>query len=269
MSGADSHKVQEVKVVVPLYRWPLPPEEERALRNNLEKLSAHPVAVVAPEGLDLSTLENEYPAVETIRVSDHWLGTRRGIRGYNDMMLSGDFYRLFADCRYIFICHTDAWIFRDDLPYWLSKDYDVVAAPWISKPLSRIPPVKAFLKAWRSLTGHSRKRRPDLDGRVGNGGLSLRRVDSFIRACVDSSEEIARYKSADAEAFNEDIFWATVPLHFRYPAPDEALRFAIDCKPGLALRRLRNLQIEIPMGAHGYTLPSRLDIWLPVISQTK
>ena len=67
------------------------------MRHNREVLGAWPHAIVAPEDLDLEGIEQICPATEIIRVSDEWLGRRNGIAGYNKMMLSEKFYRMFEE----------------------------------------------------------------------------------------------------------------------------------------------------------------------------
>ena len=84
----------KVKVVIPIHRETLTPHERRSLRHNLEQLRRYPVAILCPEGMPLPA---EAAGLETVRVSDEWLGPRNGIAGYNRMMLSRAFYDLFAD----------------------------------------------------------------------------------------------------------------------------------------------------------------------------
>lgn len=86
-----------------------------------------------------------------------------------------------------------------------------------------------------------------LYGRVGNGGLSLRRVEAFRRACATYRTEAENYLADPCHLHNEDVFWAVVPREFRYPAPDEALRFSVDTHPAYALRRLDG---SLPFGCH-------------------
>lgn len=45
-------------------------------------------------------------------------------------------------------------------------------------------------------------------GKIGNGGLSLRRVETFRKACVDYADTIAYYNSQSGALYNEDLFWA-------------------------------------------------------------
>ncbi len=255
-----------VKVVMPIYREGLPDWELKALRNNVDKLSKYPILFLAPEGLDISRIVNQFPSVSVCRVSTQWLGKERGIHGYNDMMMSESFYQLFADTSYILICHTDAWIFRDELEQWCRMGYSVVAAPWVKKGVSRLPIVKTVATLWQRLFVSRARRRPNLDGKIGNGGLSLRAVAAFREACQEYADEVNLYKSHTEEAFNEDLFWATIPTKFRYPEAKLAAHFAIDCKPSLCFKMNGN---RLPMGCHGFNVKSRLSFWSRFIPAIK
>lgn len=125
---------QLVKIIIPFYKEELKDWENAALTNNIKKLAGYPIVFLAPEGLNIERYTQTYPQVEIIRVSTNWLGTQRGIAGYNEMMMSEAFYQLFADSEYILICHTDAWIFSDQLQQWCQKGYDLIAAPWPTRP---------------------------------------------------------------------------------------------------------------------------------------
>lgn len=248
-----------VKVVVPFYRETLDRWESEALANNMRVLGAHPVVFLKPEGLDLSAIARRYPRAEVMSVSGDWLGTRRGIAGYNEMMMSADFYALFADTEYILICHTDAWLFRDELADWCRTGYDLVAAPWPLRPRYRHFPLKQWLALKRRLCmpacGISRQQ---MYGRIGNGGLCLRRVSAFRDACLRYAREIDDFNSRTDTMHNEDIFWALVPGELKTPAVETALRFAFDLKPCVCWR-LNGRQL--PMGCHGYRHKSRVAFW--------
>ena len=161
-----------VRVVVPVYRE-LTPDEESSLRNNVRVLAAWPFTVLHPRGVTPPACCREL-GLETRAVGDEWLGRRNGIAGYNRMMLSEEFYASFPDTEYILICHTDAWIFRDELGDWCRRGYDCVAAPWLRRPLYDLPLVKQYMQ-WRERMKRRRGEasRQVLYGRVGNGGLSL------------------------------------------------------------------------------------------------
>lgn len=120
-----------VKIVIPLYRLPLSQAEETAIKHTARILQSYPICFIIPEGLPKAPLERLIPQAGIMSVSNHWLGRENGISGYNDMMMSKDFYSLFADTEYILICQPDAWIFRDELEKWCRKSYDYIGAPWI------------------------------------------------------------------------------------------------------------------------------------------
>ena len=120
-----------VKIVIPLYRLPLSQAEETAIKHTARILQSYPICFIIPEGLPKAPLERLIPQAGIMSVSNHWLGRENGISGYNDMMMSKDFYSLFADTEYILVCQPDAWIFRDELEKWCRKSYDYIGAPWI------------------------------------------------------------------------------------------------------------------------------------------
>ncbi len=261
---ADSDR-SLVRVVVPVYRE-LTPDEEASLRNNVRTLAAWPFTVLHPEGVCPPACCAELH-LETRAVGDEWLGRRNGIAGYNRMMLSEAFYAMFADAEYVLICHTDAWIFRDELAEWCRRGYDCVAAPWLRRPLYDLPLVKQYMR-WREWAKGRRGElsRQVLYGRVGNGGLSLRRVEAFRQACAAYRAEAETYLANPHHLHNEDVFWATVPRGFRYPAPDEALRFSVDTHPAYALRRLGG---ALPFGCHSWTKRRMRRAWRGIIPAAK
>lgn len=245
-----------IKIVVPIYREHLSHTEDEALAHNMAVLQAHPVCFLCPEGLDMTDFTGRYPQAEVLRVSDEWLGTKKGIQGYNEMMMSAAFYDLFADCEYILICHTDARVFRDEVLAWTAKGYDQVAAPWPIRPRYTRFPLNLYVKKKRlSATKKGIINRFVLYGKVGNGGFCLRKVSAFRDACRQYSDVIREYI---ARGHNEDVFWALVPEHFHNPTMQQALAFAYDVKPALCHKLAGG---RLPMGCHGFAHKSRKPFW--------
>ena len=83
-----------------------------------------------------------------------------GISKYNELLTSSFFYEKFVDSSHILICQLDCLVFRNELTLWAEKGFDYIAAPWFQKYLET---PEAGL--WR----------------VGNGGFSLRNVQSHLR----------------------------------------------------------------------------------------
>lgn len=248
-----------VKVVIPIYRESLDTKESASLMQTVRQLSHYPTVLLKPQGLDISKITNNLPALELVEVSDEWLGRKNGIQGYNRMMLSEQFYNLFSDSEYILICHTDAWIFRDELHQWCNKGYDCIAAPWVRRSLYNMPIIKQYMALRAYFASRDGKpTRQTLYGKVGNGGLSLRKVESFRKACADNSSMIEHFNSSQHHLYNEDVFWATVPQNFIYPTQEEALKFAFDTNPAYCYKLCNN---KLPFGCHSWTKPKMYKFW--------
>lgn len=255
--------MEPVKVVIPVYRPELATAERASIAQTVRVLGAYPLVLLHPEDVDVTAICDEFPSLKPLAVSGQWLGRRNGIAGYNRMMLAADFYDLFADTEYILICHTDAWIFRDELAEWCAKGYDCVAAPWVRRPVYDLPVVRHVLALRRWWAGRSGKPlRQLLYGRVGNGGLSLRRVAAFRAACTAYSESVQQFLACSHHLCNEDVFWATVPREFRYPEWRQALGFAFDTNPAYCYKLCGG---RLPFGCHSWSKKRYFKFWKPII----
>ncbi len=250
--------VHSVKVVIPIYSKELRDWEYASLENTMKVLSVHPIVFLKPTELDIAELAKTYPQAEIINVSSEWLGTKRGIAGYNEMMMSKAFYDLFSDTEYILICHLDAWIFRDELSEWCKKGYDIVAAPWPTRPRYNYFPLKQFLQLKKRLFASKRIVRSQMYGRIGNGGLCLRKVATFSTSCERYVNEIAFFNKQTDVLYNEDIFWALIPRDFNYPSAETAVKFAYDLKPEVCYKLNHR---QLPMGCHGFMHKRRIRFW--------
>lgn len=256
--------METVKILIPVYKPVLAETERASIARTVRMLRRYPLQLVHPYGTDVSPLLREFPTLTPLAVSDEWLGTRNGIAGYNRMMLSAEFYDLFADTEYLLICHTDAWIFRDELSEWCARGYDCVAAPWVRRPVYDLPLIRQWMEfRLRQSARLGKPTRQLLYGRVGNGGLSLRRVAAFRAACDRYREAIGRFCAEHHHLFNEDVFWATVPSEFRYPSWREALGFAFDTNPAYCYRLQGG---RLPFGCHSWSKPRMWRFWKRIIA---
>ncbi len=253
-----------VQVVIPVYKERLTGREEASFRHNLGVLSRYEQVLLAPEGLNLDYYLGCDPSLRVRRVSREWLGAN-GVAGYNRMMLSKEFYALFSQTEYILICQTDVWIFDDRLEEWCQKGYDYVGAPWPKRPIYNLWPVRLYLKLRKALLGNRRiLMRQDYFGRVGNGGLSLRRIESFLAASERYASTMELFKSRTGIVYNEDWFWSLIPQEFRYPSFDEALGFSFDSHPELCYRLAKGV---LPFGAHGWFKKRNISFWETIIKE--
>lgn len=235
-------------VVIPVYKPELNEFEEASFRHNADVLKNHDTVVVHPEGLDLTIYKSLAPNVVFKAFAPKYFN---GIRGYNRMMIAPWFYRAFSEYEYMLICHHDAWIFKDELIEWCSKGYDNVAAPFL-KPF---PPGKTSTLL------------PFLSGicvnKIGNGGLSLRKTKTFLKAA-----RRLRFFSL-FYFYNEDVFWALFPSFvtaFKCPSVSEANRFSARMLyPGGVLGQDGNL----PFGCHGWFRPDEIEFWSRYVKTDK
>ncbi len=247
----------KVKVIIPVYKSRPSDNELRSIDNTVRQLAAHPLALLVPGSIDTSLFSSRYPGMEIMAVSDEWLGSKNGIAGYNRMMMSEEFYAMFDGCDYILICHSDAWIFRDELSDWCDRGFDIVAPPWPTRPRYRRFPLRQLIALRKRLSrGFFRALTYD---KVGNGGLSLRKVASCRKACRDYRDTIEKFLSRSGNPLqNEDVFWALVPESFRYPDVKTAMQFGFDYRPSLCYTLSGN---RLPMGCHGYTKRRHIKFW--------
>lgn len=141
-----------VAVVVTLYnRKELTLDELISYRHLVHYLEKYDKFMVAPKSLDV-----EYPGFSMKRFDDRFFGSTVA---NTRLLLSPSFYRTFRDYKYILMYQLDALVFSDQLLEWCETGLDYIGAPWINSPDS----------PWVKIP------------RVGNGGLSLRKVESFLR----------------------------------------------------------------------------------------
>lgn len=229
-----------VVVVVPVYKAAPVEDELRYFQHNMAVLKTYQVILVAPEGLDLSA----YKTHREIRSEYFSPNFFKGLEGYNRLMLSKEFYKRFSSFEYMLICQLDAFIFKDSLKEWCRKDYDYVGAPWVNKPLFLFlyVLVKTGLKnSLRLLLTRN------IMKAVGNGGLSLRKIKTFIES---DNKNVPR----NTWKANEDIYWSFFARRsnggfITKPKASEAALFSIEIAPA-ALMKKQNY--ELPMGIHAW-----------------
>lgn len=249
---------KNIIIIIPIYKEILRDDEAVALEHNLNVLKKYPIIFLKPKGVNTDILKKKYPQVGEVEVSQEWLGTKRGIAGYNEMMMSADFYNLFINYEFLLICQTDVWVFRDDLQTWCNKGIDHVAAPWPNRPLYKHFPFKQYLQLKVLLKPSHKILHCQMFDRIGNGGFCLRRVKVFRDLCLKYAKEIEFYNSQTDPLHNEDIFWALVPKELKLPTIKEATAFSFDRKLQLCYKINNN---QLPMAAHGYNRKHRIVFW--------
>lgn len=233
----------------------IPDEYEKiAIDQCFKVLGSHPIVFIARVDFNFSYYKENYAPQGNVSFEKFSYGP--GSKGIDDLMLSSEFYKRFLDYKYILIYHTDAFVFRDDLHYWCSQNYDYIGATIFDTDFTRIffqySKYKYFLKL-----GLLKNKN------IGNGGFSLRKVHSFY---VSSRLYKPLIKSL-THGLNEDLFWSfKMPYlnpFFRVPSLDKAKSFAFETKP----REVFEINgHRLPFGCHAWR---RYDynFWKPFIEE--
>jgi len=257
-------------VVIPIYQTSISTLEEIALKQCRSILSTHDIIVVKPETLNLTDCETDLSFITSqISFNDHFF---EGIKGYNALMLSADFYSSFFNYEYILIYQLDAFVFKNDLDQWCAEGWDYIGAPWFRK--KQFPGAFKNFKERIRCYLHRRYNFLNKDGlpdserqmtnQVGNGGLSLRSVNRFHQLCISNQNLISSYLEKETSHYNEDIFWSLElnrkTKKLRIPPMEKALYFAVETEPERAFKLMNN---ELPFGCHAWD--KNLDFWRPYI----
>ncbi|MES2653896.1 MAG: DUF5672 family protein [Bacteroidota bacterium] len=244
-------------VVFPLYKNP-DPLELLFLENGIRLTKGFKQVLVAPEGLLIDSSFGLLEQLEVKRFSKHYF---EGIRGYNQLLLSRGFYTTFALFDYILIHQADVFLFKDELASWCEKNYDYIGAPWFRPDrLNRgflfnlLQTVKLAFKKNKVYANRCNK--------VGNGGLSLRKVNTALKVLDTVPQSLLKqYTHAEGPEFNEDIFWSlvapTVLQSYIVPEMSEAMQFAIEFEPAKAYEILHQ---NLPFGCHA-PLKHDVEFW--------
>lgn len=244
--------MKNVVVVLPIYQEKFNKEESLSLSLLRKRLSReYSVCIITHKGLKNTISKNPLLNGYNIKFFDKKYFT---YQGYNRLLKTSNFYNQFSDFKYMLIYQTDCLVFKNNLDYWIDKNYDYVGAPWISKT----------------------KRKFVFKG-VGNGGLSLRKVDTFmiitkkfelykwkfyifLRNFIPSigiilnklwvSREDQRYHVGSR---NEDVFFSFISKQlypkFKIATIQDALKFSFEKYPEFCFRQNQNL---LPFGCHAF-----------------
>ena len=138
--------------------------EAISLKQCIKVLGRYPIRLVCPEGLDIGAYRRVAKDVEVDFINPKW---HKSYATANRLRIDPFLYKRYRHYEFILFYELDAFAFRDDLEYWCNKDYDYIGAPWF----------EGF-------------RRASVDSPligVGNGGFSLRKTRSLLKALHDFS----------------------------------------------------------------------------------
>lgn len=256
-------------IVVPVYKdfKDLTANELLSLEQLYQVLYKHDIYFAGPSSLQWHSYTKHatsYPVIIAIKKFDPSFFD--GIPGYNQLLLSKEFYNSFRQYDYMLIYQPDAFVFRDELEYWCNKGYDYIGAPWFEgfdKPQNE-----------KKIIG------------MGNGGFSLRNVSTFLRLLrrINTLKKLRQFwyrsyfqaiirfewlivhsnnfkiKSLQSlpviffgSLMNEDYFWTHIPANlfrdYKVAPSGIAIKFSFEVNPSL-LFKMNNEQL--PFGCHAW-----------------
>jgi hypothetical protein len=233
-------------IIIPVYKNEISDLEQKGLLQVRSILRDYDIVFVGPYGLNIDEYLKLIPNGRIIYFDTEYFTS---IETYNKLMLSVEFYLKFIDYKYILLFQTDAYVFSNQLDFWCNQNYDYIGAPWIGKHFKKIFRNNSYLKLMPFLKHSSwyLKLFYGSSFRVGNGGLSLRKVSSMIKVLEDYKEIVSIWN------INEDNFFGMyVPFHnknFKIPGVKEAVSFAMENSPQKAFKLNNN---KLPFGCHNW-----------------
>lgn len=199
-------------VIIPVYKTQPSRTDLLSIEQTLKVLHPrHEVYYLAPEGMDLSA----YPPAGVMEAPRRFF---TGRKSYSELCCRPELYELLAAYDYMLLCQHDVWVFRDELDEFMALDCDYIGAPIVR------------------CRGFS-KERP----LIGNGGLSLRRIQAHIEVCREHGPIRMEYDP-------EDVFFCLRRrMLLRVPPMEVAMRFSLEWAPDYYTGMMGG---RLPMGCH-------------------
>lgn len=203
-------------VIIPAYKSSLSLiEKQNLFISHKHNPSAHFV-LLTYQGCELKEYSDILSNFETKIIPREYL---LSVRAYNRLLKEEKFYKLFLDYEHILILQLDAVLVKN-IKYINISNYDFIGAPWF--------PEFKLVKIFNDL--HSIFFMPQslcTKVSVGNGGLSIRKVDKFLEAAKILRDDISlKYSKKVPEdilfAYNKDI------LKLKYPKLEFAKNIFIE-----------------------------------------
>ena len=244
-------------IVVPLYQEiTFLNRSEIKLISTISKVFPNrPIFLVLPKSLRDSWLSETNFNIEIFED-----GFFRDKYSYSKLLCSKEFYNRFINFEFIQIIQQDCWVFDDKIDYFTGLGFDYIGAPWMVGGFEGNPKKQLW--------------------KVGNGGFSLRRTQSFVnilesiqnepigRATVFRNRHNRVLKVLKNNGFRnnlkhylkeppgEDIFWSIyIPKVFKSNAfkiadPTTAAHYSFEVHPDFLFQEIT--QGKLPMGCHNW-----------------
>ncbi len=182
---------KKVCIVVPAYKCNLNLFEKISLQQLIKVLGNYPIYLIQPDTIELNYKELDGYNYKTCKF-DKWYF--QNTETYSELMLSPFFYERFLDYEYMLVYQLDAFVFFAGLSDFCDMGYDYIGAPQYH--------------SWTK------------DAVVGNGGLSLRKIDAVLNV-TRNYEKIVR------EPYYKDYFRKWEDNFFSYCGGQKDVDFIV------------------------------------------
>lgn len=201
--------VKSIALITPTHKSILDELELRRISISIALNSQLPHYFVVPKTLDCASLESQFPNSKFLFLDSEYF---RSVQSYNQLLLRQEFYLLFKDYMNILILQTDAFLRKDITPIQ-SLGYDYIGAPWH----------RPFRVSIHKNEFHPDNRRHALKSRVkvqvGNGGLSIRNVDSMMKV-INFAGTMPYAANVLSGVHNEDLILSYLSKICKLNVPD-------------------------------------------------
>jgi hypothetical protein len=187
--------MNEISLLIPIYKRNLNYYESVSVHRTVKLFrNRADIILFGPESINIGDINCEIK-VDFSEISK-FVGFKseffKSKKTYNSLLLNLDFYEKFRKYEYLLIAQADSFIFGGDLKRWCREGFDYVGAPW-----------------WKD------SQNPNLGlWHVGNGGFSLRKVESAIRVLESFDKLDLPFQVFDACIESLDTFRMAIRLLF-------------------------------------------------------
>ncbi|MFT8458976.1 MAG: DUF5672 family protein [Liquorilactobacillus ghanensis] len=207
---------------IPIYKDNLNDTERISLQRISQCFKNEEIVFIAPISLkfDFTEILSEY---QVLHFPNHFFSNRRS---YSQLLLSTTFYESFKNYEYLLICQLDVFVFSNRLNEFCNLNYDYIGAPMYFP----------------------------FGANVGNGGFSLRKINSCIRMLKMRDKIYFNNPWQLSLEMMEDQFFsycgAREEFNFQVPSVDLARGFALD-----ACFEMKGQEI-VPFAIHNFNFIS-------------
>lgn len=220
---------KDVCIVIPIYKDnikdPLLYDEVESIYHTIKLMNKYDIYFLCHPDLNISF----YKKFEKDNIYFKFFNYKT-VNEYSNMCLNDEFYKMFLDYKYMLICQTDAYIFKDELLYWCNKGYDYIGA------------LVLMDNNYFVVRGDENIDNINKYNYIMNGGFSLRNIKSMYNICFKYKEKLKDI------TFNEDyIICRYFKNELNMCDRENAIKFSAETQTYAFYPKIYN---QLPFGCH-------------------